>query len=225
MSCAHVGDAVRERALPAGDHLEDLAQLARLQTGTQGAQRRVAALDVPDARDQTAGLEGLDQTAGAFDRVGDRLLDQGADAGLGELQADFLVQRGGAGHHGVVDAEPDQFLDGGQHRSALGPSVLVAHRVDDADQRHVLQAGQHARVVAAHRAETDQSGSQSCGHCISPSEFTATTIRSRSSGESEGCTGSETTSAAARSVSGRSQVRPAFWSGSQYGFSRWIGVG
>lgn len=180
-----------------------------------------------DAGHQTAGLEGLDEPAGAVHGVRDGLLDQGADTGLGQLQADFLVQGGRAGHHGVVDAERDELLDGRQHGGALRPAVLVAHRVDDADELDAVESGQHTGVVAAHRAEADEAGpqSRSGGHRFSPSSFTAAAMRSRSSAVSEGCTGSETTSAAARSVSGRSQLRPAFWSGSQYGFSRWIGVG
>lgn len=168
-----------------------------------------------DAGHQAARLEGVDEAAGALDGVGERLLDQGADPGVGELEADLLVQRGRAGHDGVVDAEGDELLDGGEDGSALGPAVLVAHRVDDADQLDALQAREDTGVVAAHGAEADEPGLQCGAHRFSPSAFTAAAIRARSPSVSEGWTGSETTSAAARSVSGRSQVRPAFWSGSQ----------
>lgn len=212
---ADVGDPVREGALAAGDDLVDVAQLAGLQAGAEREQGGVAAFDVADAGDQAAPLEGVDEAAGALDGVGERLLDEGADAGVGELEADLLVQRGRAGHDGVVDAERDELFDGGQDGSALGPAVLVAHGVHDADQFDALQAREDAGVVAAHGAEADEPGLECGGHRFSPRAFTAVTMRSRSPWVSEGWTGSETTSAAAFSVSGRSQVRPAFWSGSQ----------
>ncbi len=137
------------------------------------------------------------------------------------------MQGGGAGHDSVVDTERDQFVDGVQDGCTLGGTVGVAHRVDDADEVDALEAGQDPGVVASHGAEPDESGAQAAfgTHSSSPSAFTAHTMRSRSPADRAGWTGRETTSAAARSVSGRSQVRPAFWSGSQYGFSRWIGVG
>lgn len=136
------------------------------------------------------------------------------------------MQGGRAGHDRVVHAERDEFLDGRQDGGALRPAVLVAHRVDDADQLHAFETGEDPGVVAPHGTEADEAGLQYGGaHRFSPSAFTASAIRARSPSPSDGWTGSETTSAAARSVSGRSQFRPAFWSGSQYGFSRWIGVG
>ena len=46
---ADVGDAVRERALAAGDDLVDVAELTGLQAAAQALQRRVVALDVADA--------------------------------------------------------------------------------------------------------------------------------------------------------------------------------
>ncbi len=75
---ADVGDAVRERALPAGDDLEDLTELAGLQPGAQALQRRVVPLDVTDAGDQPGDFERLDQAPGRLDGVRQRLLDQRA---------------------------------------------------------------------------------------------------------------------------------------------------
>ena len=131
---ADVRDAVGEGALTSGHDLEDLAELAGLQAAAQRAQGRVAAFDVADAGYEAARLEGLDEAAGAFDGVGQRLLDQGADARVGQLETDLFVQSGRAGHDRVVDAECDELLDGRQDRGTLRPAVLVAHRVDDAHQ-------------------------------------------------------------------------------------------
>src|SRR5690606_24903021 len=182
---------------------------------------QTCALPISVAGDQAARLEGVDEAAGPGDRVGERLLHQGADPGVGELQADLFVQAGGAGHHRVVDAQVEEFLDGVQDGRALRGAVLVAHGVDDGHEVDALQAGQDAGVVTPHGAEADESGPQasSVAHSCSSSAFTAATTRSRSCCDRPGWTGSETTSAAALSVRGRSQVRPAFWSGSQYGFS------
>ena len=105
---ADVGDPSGERALPPGDDLVDLAELALGQPRPQALQRGVVALDVSDPADQAARLEGLDEPARTFDAGGQRLLDQRADARLGELHADVLVQwPSGSRDDDVVEAQRD----------------------------------------------------------------------------------------------------------------------
>src|SRR6185312_8196413 len=104
-------------------------------------------------------------------------------------------------------------------------AVRVAVGVGDGDQFHAVGLAEHAGVVPAHHAQPDQSGPEHgfpgpC-HAQAPAfarALTAVTIRSRSSASSEGCTGSESTSAAAASVTGRSAAM------SKEG-SRWFGIG
>ncbi len=183
MHHAHVGDAVRERALPPGDDLVDLAQLAGLQPGTQALQRRVVPLDVPDAGDQARGLERVDQPARGRPTDWASGFSISAPTPLcGQLQADLLVQRGRAGDHGVVDAQRDQLGEGRDDRRPHGAG-RVAGRVHDADQFDAGQPGEHPGVVASHRAEPDQAGAQRlCGHSWHPRVLTASATRSSSTG-------------------------------------------
>ena len=129
--------------------------------------------------------------------------------GRGELEPDLLVHAGRAGHDRVVDPARDQRGDVRHDLRALAASVRVAVRVRDRHQRDAVEPGQHPGVVAAHRAEPDQPGPQRRGaaHDASVSSLTASTIRPSCSSVSPGQTGSDSTSSAARIVSGRSQSR------------------
>src|SRR5699024_10878298 len=74
-------------------------------------------------------------------------------------------------------------------------------------QVHALEGFEVAGVMAAHHAQTDQSGPQIPAHAHAPAfatVFTAWTIRSRSSSLTPGWTGSDSTSPTSRSVTGRS---------------------
>ena len=91
---ADVGDAVRERALAAGDDLVDLAELAGLQPGAQALQRRVVALDVADAGDQAARPRTPRPGGGPPRRCRASGFSISAQTpAVGQLEADLLVQR------------------------------------------------------------------------------------------------------------------------------------
>ncbi len=216
---ADVRDPGRERALPPGDDLVDLADLPGLDPGAGLLQRGVVPLDVTDRADQPLGLERLGEPGGRRHVLGQRLLDQGVHSGLREGQPDRFVQEGRDRDHAVVDAVGDERLDVGLDRPPARDAVHVTARVSDRDEVDTRQAAEHARVVAAHHPEPDQARPQVGHQAPAPaSVLTAVTMRSRSSWLSEGCTGSDRHCAAASSVSGRST---STWNGS----SRWLGTG
>ena len=150
-------------------------------------------------------LEGVDLVAVA-DAHGD---PHGAAAGLEILpDVEALIA---AGIDYAVVAVPTQF-----HRDvalrlaeAGGGAVRVALGVGDGDELDAVQGAEVAGVVAAHHAQADQARAEGPrGHGQAPAfatVFTAVTIRSRSASEIEGCTGSESTSRASISVTGRSR--------------------
>ncbi len=67
---------------------------------------------MPDGADQPAGDERLGESARALAVGGERLLDQGVDAGLGEREADLLVVGRRDRHDAVVEADGEDLLDG-----------------------------------------------------------------------------------------------------------------
>jgi hypothetical protein len=136
-----------------------------------------------------------------------------------ELQRDGLVVAGGHRDHRRVDALVDERRDGLEHGQAARDAVRVALRVGDGDEPHAVELTGDADVVAAHHAEADDADAQLRHHAPAFARaFTAATTRSRSPSDSDGCTGSDSTSRAARSVSGRSISRPNDG-------SRWFGFG
>lgn len=88
----------------------------------------------PTPHGSSGAVEGVDQSSGRGRGVGERLLDQCAHAAGGQGEADLLVQHRGAGDHGVVEAEREQFGQGGDDRGAVGGTRGVSRRVHDADE-------------------------------------------------------------------------------------------
>ncbi len=176
-----------------------------------------------DRAHQAGGLEGLDEAGRRLAVLGQRLLDQGVDPGRRQGQPDLLVVGGGHRDDAVVDAGRDQLLHRGHQRQAAGDIVGVAPGIGDRDQLDAVEAAQHPGVVTAHHAQADEPGTQGAGQLghqapAAASALTAVTIRSRSPWLSEGCTGSDSASAAAFSVCGRSS---SSWNDG----SRWLGIG
>ena len=114
-------------------------------------------------------------------------------------------------------SSPSTLLEHPQVGHVLADLVPGVHRRDQLDAG---QGPQHARVVASHVPQPDQPGAQVCavlGHPVTASVTAATTCSS-CSWLRAGCTGSESTSAAARSVCGSPRSSPKAG-------SRWIGIG
>ena len=62
-----------------------------------------------------------------------------------------------------VDALVEQFVELGERAAADqrgGARAVFRQRIDDADQRHPGQTGQHAGMVAAHHARADHADAQ-----------------------------------------------------------------
>src|SRR5687768_17005719 len=117
------------------------------------------------------------------------------------------------GHHAHVDAGPDETLDLVNNRNTADQSTRVAGGVGDAHQVHAVQALQDASVMATDGPQPDDPGAEG-GHA----SFTALATVSRSCAVRAGWIGKDSTSRAARSVSG--SFRSSWKDG-----SRWIGVG
>jgi hypothetical protein len=170
---AHVGDPARERSLPPGDDLVHVAEFTVLEPLAQALQRRVVPLDVADRADQVPALERRHQPARGLDRRCQRLLDQRVHSGLGQAQAEFLVQGGRARDHRVVEPQGEQILEVVHDRYAVGRH-RARRGIQRADQVHAIESGQHAGVVAAHRTEPDQPRAQ--GAHRAATVLTASTI-------------------------------------------------
>ncbi len=111
----------------------------------------------------------------------------------------------GHGDDGDIDSRADQGVDVGKDRQFTGNAVWIAACVGDGHEFHALNLAQYARVVPAHHADTEQTCTKRHQAPAFATCATAVTIRSRSAWVREGCTGRETTSRAAISVSGRSR--------------------
>ena len=136
---AHVGDPAREGTLAAGDDLEDAPQVALGDHRSGPLQRGVVALDMTDGPDEPSRTERLGESSSAGGVRGERLLQHGVHARFGQHQADLLVQTGRGGHHAVVQALGDKFLDGGQHLAAPCCPVNIAAWVSDGDEVNTVQ--------------------------------------------------------------------------------------
>ena len=93
-----------------------------------------------------------------LDRRGDRLLDQDMDVARDAGQRDLVMQMGRRRDGDGVDAFVEQFVELGERAAADqrgGARAVLRQRIDDADQRHARQTGQHAGMVAAHDAGAD----------------------------------------------------------------------
>ena len=177
---ADVGDTGRERTLTTGGHLVEVAEVAVLQTLAQRLQGRVVPLDVTDGTNETLALEGLGQTGGGGRVVGQRLLDEGVDPRLGQLETDLLVELGRGRDDAVVDSSLDDRVDVGQDGQVTGdPEWVLAGGVRN--------RAQVTDVVLAHRADTDHAGTQVRHQAPAFAQaLTAATMRSRSAWDNEG---------------------------------------
>ena len=154
--------------------------------------------------------------------MGDGFLDEGVHSRRGELQRGVLVEPGRHRDDRDVQPEADERLDIGKDRQGSSHAVGVPARVGDADELDPVDLAEHAGVVAAHLPDSEQSRSQVGHQAPAPaSAFTACTMRSRSPCPRDGCTGSDTTSLAAFSVSGNSSPGANRVSDA----SRWLGTG
>lgn len=175
-----------------------------------------------DSADEPGLGERINHPLPRLQGVGDRLLDERVHSGSRQLQRRVLMEPGRDRDNRNVDTGVDQCVDVGQHFEIAGDTVGVASRVRDRDEVDALDLAQHACVVAAHHANAEQPGPKISHQAPAPATvFTAATMRSRSPCDSDGCTGSDTTSRAARSVSGRSSPGAKCASDGR----RWFGIG
>ena len=143
---------------------------------------------------------------GIGDRRGERLLNHRVHAGLGDTQRHLTMESGRRGNDHVVGLCVQDKLqrvtngDVAEHPVHVTGRICAGHEVDAGQMR------KDARVVATHHAEADEARAQVLGHQepAPATAFTPAMICSRSASETLGCTGSESTSLHAFSVSGRS---------------------
>ena len=94
---------------------------------------------------------------------GDRLLDQDMDVARDAGERDLVMQMGRRRDGDGVDAFGEQFVEVGERAAAGqrgGARAVLRQRIDDADQRHIGQTGQHAGMVGAHHARADHADAQ-----------------------------------------------------------------
>ena len=183
---ADVGNTRRERRLAAGRDLVNLAELALGDAATHLQQRRIAPLDVADSANQALRLERLNELLALLDRGGQRLFHHRVNAGVGQLERNFCVLAGRHGDHRGVDAGVDQRVNIRKHLEVSRNVELIAIRIGDGDELGTLQRANVARVVAAHRAQPDQSITNRHYAPAFATALTASTMRSRSSCVSDG---------------------------------------
>ena len=159
-----------------------------------------------DGPDQAGIPEGVDHALPRIDGVGDRLLDERVHPGRSQLESGILVEAGRHGDDRSVDPRTDQCVDVGQDLEGARDTVWIAARIGDGDELHPVDLAEDAGMVPAHHPDAEETRAQCLGHqAPAPATAsTAATMRSRSPCDSDGCTGSETTSRAARSVSASS---------------------
>src|SRR5690554_695870 len=203
-----IGDPTGEGALsPSGD-LVDVTEYAVFQASAHRLQREVVAFDVAHATDEARFAEEGHQLAGRFGIRGDRLLDQRMDATLSKCAAHLEVVRGGGGDDAVVEPQVQEPFEVAYHGGALNLAGQAFGRVEDSSELDSLYGAQHSAMVAPHDPEAEYTRTQ---HAQLPALATSVTVcamTSRSSWVRAGCTGSESTWLAARSVLGRSRFRP-----------------
>ncbi len=119
------------------------------------------------------------------------------------------MEQSGAGQDRVVQSAPDQGVQVGSQRDAVGGAVAVSVRVQNPDQGDIIQGLQDPGVVAAHASESDQAHAQRGDVHASRSPGRASIVTALATSWSckkvrRGCTGRDRTCAAAASVRGRS---------------------
>ena len=119
----------------------------------------------PTAADQAGALERLDQPAAPpRPTCASGFSISARHAGVGQLQADLLVQaRSGRRRRRSRGRSASSSSTVGDDRDAAARPRRPAAGSTIADQLDAVEHGQHAGVVAAHRAEADQAGAQTVG--------------------------------------------------------------
>ena len=157
----HVGDPGRKGPLATGSHLIDASEVALSDARSRRLKRRVVSLNMPDRTDEAARGESVSQAFGSAGFERQRLLDQGVDTCIGQLQTDLLVKCCGNCHNAIVDPGTDERLEGREGRH-VGRVDLQA-RVGDAYEVDTFERIQQAQVMSAHDSEPDEPRAQ-VGH-------------------------------------------------------------
>ena len=160
---ADVGDPGRERALPPGDDLVDLARARRPRAASAadcsaGLYRSMC----PTRADQPAlARRPRPACCAAARSVRERLLDQRVDAGLGQREPDLLVVARWARRRRSSRC-PTAMSSSTSASTGRPPATPVRGRRPGRRRRRGRRrrAGQHAGVVAAHHPQPDQAGAQ-----------------------------------------------------------------
>ena len=130
--------------------------------------RRIEALDMADHQRHAGTARRVDDVLPLLHRRGDRLLDQDVDVARDAGERNFMMEMGRRRDRDGVDALVKQFVEFGERAAADerdGPRAVFRQRIDDADQRHPGQTGQHPGMVAAHHARADHADAQAA-YCI-----------------------------------------------------------
>ena len=97
------------------------------------------------------------------DRGRNRLLDQDMDVARDAGERDLVMKMGRRRDRHGIDALREQLIEVCESAAADqlgGARPMLRQRIDDADQRDVGQARQHAGMVAAHHARADNAHAQ-----------------------------------------------------------------
>jgi hypothetical protein len=98
-----------------------------------------------------------------LDRRCNRLLDEDVNVAGNAGECYLMMKMGRRGNRHGIDALRDQFIQTDKAAATdevSGTRAMFRQRVDDTDQRHVRQTRQHARMIAAHDAGTDDADTQ-----------------------------------------------------------------
>ena len=100
----------------------------------------------------------VDDVLPLLHRRGDRLLDQEVDVARDAGQRNLVMEVGRRRDRDGIDTFVEQLLKIGERAAAGergGARAVFRQRIDDTDQRHTRQTGQHAGMVAAHHSRSD----------------------------------------------------------------------
>ena len=157
---ADIRHARRERADAGDGDREDILAPDRV---LDGLHRRIEPLDMADHQRDAGPPRRGDDGAPLLDRGRDRLLDQHMHAAVDAGEREVAMQMGRRGDGDGIDAGGQQALDVGIALAAerAGHEVaLLRFGVGNADQLHARKIGEHARMVAAHDADADDTDSK-----------------------------------------------------------------
>ena len=122
-----------------------------------GVKSGIEALDVAHLKDDVLPLRDRHQLIGFRSGDANRLLDQQGDAGCEEVASDAVVQGGGRGDHGAVEAIEQAGVIGQGLGMALGGDAIAAggDGIDDGQEVNVVSGGEFLGVEAAEPACAD----------------------------------------------------------------------